>query len=177
MNRYQNGKVYVIRNSIDDLVYVGSTCMPLYKRWYKHKNRCNDLNCNYKLYQHMRDLDIENFYIELYEDCPCDNKEQLTRREGEIMRQLNAQLNMRVAGRNKKEYYKENQKKIKEYYHNNSEKILKQKKEYYQKNKEAIKKYNREYYLKNKLKIKEKNKLKKLKNNSDSESEDDLKNI
>ena len=39
--RYKNGKIYTIRYRGDDsLIYVGSTCLPLYKRMYKHKYSC-----------------------------------------------------------------------------------------------------------------------------------------
>ena len=36
-NRYHNGKIYQITNNIDDMVYIGSTCLPLRKRIYNHK--------------------------------------------------------------------------------------------------------------------------------------------
>ena len=36
-NRYNNGKIYQIINNIDDMVYIGSTCLPLRKRFYNHK--------------------------------------------------------------------------------------------------------------------------------------------
>jgi len=29
---YQNGRIYVIRNSIDNGLYIGSTCQPLCKK-------------------------------------------------------------------------------------------------------------------------------------------------
>ena len=39
--RYKNGKIYTIRYLNDNnLIYVGSTCLPFYKRWYIHKNSC-----------------------------------------------------------------------------------------------------------------------------------------
>ena len=34
---YKNGKIYSIRNSIDDDVYIGSTTQPLSKRFFWHK--------------------------------------------------------------------------------------------------------------------------------------------
>ena len=40
---------------------------------------------------------IENFYIELIEEYPCDNKEQLSKREGHFIREI-ATINERVAG-------------------------------------------------------------------------------
>ena len=39
MDKYKNGKIYTIRYKNDDsLIYVGSTCQPLYKRWSQHKS-------------------------------------------------------------------------------------------------------------------------------------------
>ena len=40
-NRYDNGKIYQITNNLNDMVYIGSTCLPLRKRWYNHKNEMN----------------------------------------------------------------------------------------------------------------------------------------
>ena len=38
-NKYKNGKIYTIRNRNDDsLIYVGSTVLPLYKRFSGHKS-------------------------------------------------------------------------------------------------------------------------------------------
>jgi hypothetical protein len=37
-NRYTNGKIYQITNNLNDMIYIGSTCLPLRKRWYNHKN-------------------------------------------------------------------------------------------------------------------------------------------
>ena len=104
---YKNGKIYSIRNSIDDDVYIGSTTQPLSKRFFWHKQgmKCKK-SYNYKLYQKMRELGEENFYIELIELCPCNSKEELRKREGEITRETGT-LNAYIAGRTKKEYYKE----------------------------------------------------------------------
>ena len=35
--RYDNGKIYRITNNIDNMIYIGSTCLPLRKRLYCHK--------------------------------------------------------------------------------------------------------------------------------------------
>ena len=56
---------------------------------------------------------IENFYIELLEECPCENSNQLEKREGELMRELKASLNQKVAGRTMEEYKVECADKIK----------------------------------------------------------------
>ena len=44
LNRYQNGAIYTIRSHQTEKYYIGSTCMPLYKRFYQHRH-------NYKNYQ------------------------------------------------------------------------------------------------------------------------------
>lgn len=111
MPDYKNGKIYTIRYRGDDsLIYVGSTCNDLAKRWWHHKSmsKCEkSKDYNKLLYQKIRETNIEDWYIELYEDCPCDDKNQLNRREGEIIRQIGT-LNKEVAGRTCKEWHKEN---------------------------------------------------------------------
>ena len=125
--RYQRGKVYTIRCRYDDsLIYVGSTIDKLAKRMARHRL---DKKCSlYKLV----DGDWNNWYIELYEDFPCDNKEQLEKREGEVIREI-ATINQVVAGRTKKEYRQDNRDKfveyMKQYQQDNRDKILEKQKE------------------------------------------------
>ena len=119
--RYKRGKIYTIRCRDDDgLIYVGSTIQSLAKRIASHRK---DKKCS--LYQFV-DGDWSNWYIELYEDYPCDNKEQLIKREGELIREI-ATINKCIAGRDMKQYYKDNRDNIieqnKQYYLNNIEKI------------------------------------------------------
>ena len=95
-NKFKNGKIYTIRNRNDDtLIYVGSTVQPLYKRFSKHKSDSKNPYCaNTLLYKKISETDINDWYIELYEDVPCDRKEQLTRREGQVIREIGT-LNMK----------------------------------------------------------------------------------
>ena len=116
---------------------------------------------------------IENFYIELIEEYPCENSNQLERREGEITRELKASLNQKISGRTVAEYkveeadkiknakairdkrYAENNKEQikayrKEYYHKDPEKYREQAKKYAEENMEKIRLRNREYYYKKK---------------------------
>ena len=175
-NKYKNGKIYTIRYRNDDsLIYVGSTIVPLYKRFSDHKGLLKKTKYeNVQIYKKMNETDINDWYIELYEDCPCERKEQLTQREGQVIREI-ATLNKVIPGRTKKEWSEDNKDKIldkkKEYYDANKDKA----KEYYEDNKTKIKKYKednkdkiqekaREYYEANKDKKKkyyEANKLKK----------------
>jgi len=134
---YENGKIYKLWCAETDMIYIGSTTQPLYKRLHEHKNRNkNKNNCSScELFKVSNDVKIE-----LIENYKCNNREELIKREGELIRK-NKEIcvNYRIAGRTQKEYYDDNKERIKEYQENN---------------KERIKEYQREYYLKNKIEIK-----------------------
>ena len=91
-DKYKNGKIYTIRCKNDDsFIYVGSTIQPLFKRWFEHKSKANNKKYetyNKLLYQKIRETNIEDWYIELYEEFACENKEQLNKREGEVIRKI-----------------------------------------------------------------------------------------
>jgi hypothetical protein len=53
----------------------------------------------------------------------CENKEQLNKREGQIIREIGT-LNKRIAGRTNKEYNDDTKGKRNENYNNNKDKIL-----------------------------------------------------
>lgn len=166
MPDYSKGKIYTIRCKNDpSLIYVGSTIQPLSKRWGEHKTT-SLRHPNYLIYSTINN-DWDNWYIELYEEYPCENKEQLCKKEGEIIR-LMGNLNIKIAGRNQKEYQLDNKEKIKEYkkeyqlknaeklkeiyqeyYKDNKEKILEKQKEYNNDNKNKIKEYQKQYQLEN----------------------------
>ena len=60
-------------------------------------------NPNIKIYKAMIELGIEKFHIELIEDYPCENCEQLNAREGHFIRlfdSINHGYNSNLAGRN-----------------------------------------------------------------------------
>ena len=134
-DKYKNGKIYTIRCKNDDtLIYVGSTVQPLFKRWHQHKKSINNeksIKYNYPLYKKIRETNIEDWYIELYEEFSCENKEQLNKREGQIIREIGT-LNKRIEGRTHKEWYEANRNIIleknkeynKEYYEANKQKVL-----------------------------------------------------
>ena len=105
MVNYELGKIYTIRSSETVGVYVGSTCDNLAKRFGGHK-------ASYKLNQnvsskHIFDYGIENAYIELLENYPCNSKEELHKREGEHIRMMENCVNtIKNTGLSKKELYK-----------------------------------------------------------------------
>ena len=155
---YQNGKIYCIRNSVDDEIYIGSSCQPLSKRmvWHREATR-KDKKKNYKVYQKMITLGVEKFYIELIEECPCETVEQLRKREGEIIREMKPALNTRIEGRSDKEWRNDNKEKLKEdkktYALNNKEHIMKKAQEYREKNRETINEKQRQRHSENKDQI------------------------
>ncbi len=153
MPNYKNGKIYTIRSlSREDLIYVGSTTQSLSERFRGHK--CGKSTSR-------KVIDLGDAYIELVEEYPCDNRMQLNRREGEIMRSMDC-VNRCVAGRTEKEYRIDNKEKIaeseKEYRQNNKEKIAEYTKEYRQNNKEKVAEQLKQYRLENKVAIAEKKK-------------------
>ena len=146
MPDYSKGKVYSIRCRTDTtLIYIGSTINPLYKRWGDHKSRGNNIygkHYNLYLYTTIRNNGgFSNFYIELYESYSCGNKEQLHKREGEVIRLLGT-LNSRIEGRTQKEWCKDNKDYVKEkakiYYIENKEELLEKEKIYREEHKEEL---------------------------------------
>lgn len=128
-----SGKIYIIRNKHDEnLIYIGSTFADLNYRFNRHKFQTTT-----RLHRYITENndDWDNWDIELYEEIEeCNSKEQLLKREGEVIRLfLNENplgtLNKGIAGRTKKEYIQDNKDKIKDirkrYYHKNIDKFKK----------------------------------------------------
>ena len=59
------GKIYIIKNKINNKVYIGKTIQNIKDRWYKHLDKWS--NCT-KLKSAMNELGRNNFYIEILED-------------------------------------------------------------------------------------------------------------
>ena len=175
---YQNGKIYKLWSPEGIEIYIGSTITSLSLRKAKHKHNSN--KCSSKLlFEKYNDVRIE-----LIENCPCNNKEELLKKEGEHIRS-NKCVNKYIPDRTIKEWREDNKElhkeKMKEWYEKNREKMLEKSKKCYENNKEQIleqskeryennrekfleqmkewrennKEYNKEYYEKNKEKSKE----------------------
>ena len=102
---------------------MASTCQPLSKRMAKHRSdTTRDEKNHLTRYKKMNELGVENFYIELIEEYPCENNDQLRARKGHFIREM-ASLNDRIEARNKHEWYQDNKekKKAKQDYHSNIE--------------------------------------------------------
>jgi group I intron endonuclease len=122
-NPYTKARVYKLTNDQTDDEYVGSTCNPLYKRLGQHKADSTKERCkNRPLYQLMNKIGKQNFQMVLLEEYPCENREQLRARESYYIKLLKPTLNKIDAVTNNekraqyaKDYYKENSNKIVEY--------------------------------------------------------------
>ena len=128
---FRNGRIYKILNYVDNECYVGSTTQALSKRMVAHRAAVyRSISRNIPLYIKMREAGVENFYIELIEEYPCDNIEQLRMREGRHIRELGT-LNKRVAGNTKEQS-------LKQHRENNKEAISQKKKDYRSRNRELL---------------------------------------
>lgn len=144
MKDYSKAKIYTIRcvNDEND-IYVGSTIQDyLCQRFAVHMQACRKGSNNCLLYSRMRENGMQNWYIELYEAFPCNNKDELLKREGEIIRQIGT-LNSNIAGRS-----------VKDWYIDNKETILNRMKGYYQMNKDTRLAYQNDYNHKKNYKAK-----------------------
>jgi len=177
MPDYSLGKIYMIYPKVDNAddgdVYYGSTVDTLSRRMSSHRTV---KKCNSKLL--FDKYGLENCFIELVEEYPCETKQQLNRKEGEYIRNHKC-VNKNIAGRTHKEWYDDNSDKKKEYnkqrnidnrdkikelnkqnYVKNRNKILEYQKEYRTDNPDKIKEFKKQYYIENIDKIKELNKQK-----------------
>ncbi len=150
MPNYANGKIYTIRFHNSNEIYIGSTTQSLAVRFGGHKR--TDKSAVYKFINDKYDGKWDECYYELYENYSCNNKEELCKKEGEIIRLFKNDekydcINCRIAGRTQSEYniqYRKNnlereRERDKVYYHNNKEKKSKAHKIWYENNKEKLK--------------------------------------
>lgn len=142
-NKYNDARIYSIRNCIDDDIYIGSTTQSLVKRFSEHKRELNKTKIRkYKLYDKFRELGIDNFYIELVQEVNCENREQLLKIEGECIRKMGTLNKLMMTDGNRKEYFKQryenNPDKKKEWRENNRERYLELRKNYRLRHRDAL---------------------------------------
>ena len=117
---------------MDQKVYIGSTCWDIAKRFKEHQ-RCvsKTREHSYRLYSDMRAIGVDLFFWEEIEPFPCENKSQLTAREGYWIRHYKSWedeygYNKKMEQRTKAEYYQDRKEEIKlkakTYHMNNIEK-------------------------------------------------------
>ena len=112
MNRYANGKIYMIESLSVGLVYYGSSCSPLSKRLSMHKSHYKEFKNG--THGPMTSFDIiaqPDHKIILVESYPCNTREELHAREAHYIRN-NECVNKQVAGRTTSEWGQDNKDKI-----------------------------------------------------------------
>ena len=156
MPDFSQGKIYKIVSDECDAVYYGSTTRTLMARLWRHKSKFNEWKNNggkkCAICKYFDEYGFDNFRIELVEDYPCDNGEQLRMKEQEYL-DANECVNEQRAYTSpedariqmlkyQQDYYQEHQAQIKEkhriHHHANKEKISEQKRIYRNQNKEKI---------------------------------------
>jgi hypothetical protein len=115
MPNFQNSKIYKLWSPSQNLVYYGSTVQPLYQRFNEHKCRYKHYteNNNYCAYvTSFKIMKCADCKMELLEDYPCDNKQQLLKKEAEYVKN-NECVNKEIPGRTKQEWEQTNKELIK----------------------------------------------------------------
>lgn len=137
---YENSKVYRIVCNETGLCYIGSTIETLSRRLSKHKSDYKGYLNNNKAYMtSYKVLEKNNYEIFLIEEYPCDNRDQLHKRERyyiETIECVNKVIPSRTNNEYHKEWYKNNKEWIKIYRNENREKINELKRLYYKLNKQ-----------------------------------------
>lgn len=141
--KYENGKIYRLVCKKTGKQYIGSTTQPLYKRKFGHKGHFNFYMNGKGAWCSSFEIILNNDYdIVLVEEYPCQNKEQLFKKEQEWID--------RTECVNKVEYWKLYRERNKEYFKEYN------KKRYEECDKEVKKRIDAEHYIQNKEKMLEK---------------------
>ena len=154
MPDYQKAKIYKIVDANEEMVYVGSTVKTLAQRMAHHRSsfKFGPFTSSHTIFDK---YGVENCKILLLENYPCNSKEELNKREGQYIKQMDC-VNKIVSGRTVKEYYQDNKERIKKYQDANKEHRKEINKIWRDANKEHRKEIKKIYYEKNKEQIREK---------------------
>lgn len=126
MPDYKNAKIYKLWSPEGNDIYIGATTQKLCSRKASHIADTKRKKCMSRiLYEKYNDVRIE-----LLECFPCENKDELNKKEGEYIRNNNC-VNKDIPGRTGKEWYEDNKEKVLEYQYdyrlNNQDKIKERK--------------------------------------------------
>jgi hypothetical protein len=159
MPDYSKGKIYKLQCD-DGYYYFGSSVNELRYRFANHKE--DSKTKNFQVYQHINTIGWDRVRIVLVEDYPCENKQQLIRKEDEYIRLHKDNtmcLNMICAFRTPEQNAEHIAKYKKQHYEINKEEIAEQDKQYYEQNKERIAERKKQHYEANKERIKQQERL------------------
>lgn len=82
-----NGKIYIIKNTVNEKCYIGQTVQKLNKRFTQHK-RLNEVCSNQLIYRAIKKYGAEKFYIELIEEG-ISSQDELNEKEIEYIKEYN----------------------------------------------------------------------------------------
>ena len=158
MNKYRKSKIYKIVDVGYNKCYIGSTTETLSRRMARHRSNYNKhTEANDKKYERSMmlfdEFGVENCKIELIENYPCNSKDELFKREGHYIQQLDC-VNRIQVGRTRKDYYNDNQEDIlekkKQYRQDNLARLKEKDRKYHEEHKEERNEYRKKYYEENK---------------------------
>ena len=156
-------RIFCLDTSIKD-EYIGSTTN-IRQRKCAHKNaHKNEKHKSYnkKVYQYIRaNGGWDNWRMDLVEEIEFGTRQELNRREGEVIQSRGATLNRQVAGRTVQEsnkgYYDSHRDAIlahqRQLYNDNKEAFDEKSRVYYNSHKESISAQKKEYYLRSRKEI------------------------
>ncbi len=146
MPNYQTSKIYKIVSDNSDKIYVGSTTQTLCKRFATHSAKFKGfLEGKYHFITSFSVLQEGNCSIVLLEGFPCNNKDELFKKEREYIEKIDC-VNKFKPGRSREEWRKD-------YYENHRETEREQQKAYREANREKIALQRKAYREANREKI------------------------
>lgn len=106
MKVYSNATIYIILNTKDDEIYIGSTTKSIERRflWHKCRSRMNDYK-HMPLYKHMKKRGEKSFFIFPLKACSNMNKKEIEIIERKYIEKLKPKLNNNIPTRSDKERY------------------------------------------------------------------------
>ena len=166
---YSQSKIYKIVSPSKNITYYGSTTYDLQKRLINHIRKYKYYKDGKTNYVSVNDvLECDDAVIELVENFSCNNRKELTDREGYYIKN-NECINKNIPGRTHQEWKLENIENYKEYQKEYQKEYRKQKKEENRKanekyileiekeinndHKQYMRNYMKKYYQKHKDKI------------------------
>ena len=165
INKYNSSLIYTIRSHQTNKYYIGSTTQSLSRRLSEHirdykkylVNNDNKYMSSYEILQY------NDYYIELLISYPCNSRDELHRKEGELIRQYKSDVvNIVINGRTYKQYTEDNKthiaEKCKQYAKEHQESIAERMNRYREDNKLLITEQYKQYRLANLVNIKARNK-------------------
>jgi len=133
------GTIYALKSPLSVKYYIGSTFLPLSKRFSIHKSSYKKGTLTSRS-KRLFDLDIDTCFIETIEEVEVLDRNALNKREGFYIRErLNDLVNCKIEGRTLSEYKKDNKDKINKYHREYQ-------RQYRVDNKEKIQLYQKQYH-------------------------------